>query len=262
MPSSRLGDAATAALREVAHEAGARLLLVRRPGAAQRRDAGARALFRVTCGREGAGVLTRTADAPDVATAAAAQDGWEPYPGRLALVCTHGRKDWCCAVRGRPVAAALAALDPQGTWECTHLGGDRFAATVLDLPGGTMHGRVTPADVPALHAALASGRVLPHLLRGRCADAMVVQAAEVHARLHLGLDGLEDLRPVGARRAPDAVTWDVRFRAGRRAVRVLVRAAESPRAQRLTCAAPSEQHPRDWRLLDVAVAETGQPAQP
>ncbi|GAB7190529.1 hypothetical protein NUM3379_12350 [Kineococcus sp. NUM-3379] len=259
MPSSRLGEAETAALRDVAAATGARLLLVRRPDAVQRRGTGGRTLFRVTCGREGAAVLTRTVDAPGTAAAAAAEDGWAPHPGRLLLVCTHGRKDWCCAVRGRPVAAALAALDPAATWECSHLGGDRFAATVLDLPTGTMHGRLTPADVPALHAALVAGRVLPHLLRGRCADAMVVQAAEVHARLRLGLDGLEDLRPLAARRGGDGATWDVRFRAGRRPVRVLLRAGSSERAQKLTCAAPSEQHPRDWHLLDV---EVGEPAAP
>jgi hypothetical protein len=49
----------------------------------------------------------------------------------IYLVCTHGRHDACCAVRGRPVAAALAAAYPERTWECSHIGGDRFAANVV-----------------------------------------------------------------------------------------------------------------------------------
>ena len=50
----------------------------------------------------------------------------EPEP--MLLVCTHGVHDTCCAVRGRPVAAALARRWPEATWECSHVGGDRFAA--------------------------------------------------------------------------------------------------------------------------------------
>jgi hypothetical protein len=37
---------------------------------------------------------------------------WQPYDGPLYLVCTHGRHDRCCALRGRPVAKALAAFKP------------------------------------------------------------------------------------------------------------------------------------------------------
>ena len=264
VPSSRLGAEATAALRRTAEDAGMRLLLVRRPDAPRRREAQERTVLRVTCTRGAERVLERSAAPADLVAAAAAEDGWRERPGPLLLVCTHGRKDWCCAVRGRPVVAALAALAPQEVWECSHLGGDRFAATVLDLPSGTMHGRVTPADAPALLAAVRSGRVLPRLLRGRCTDAMVVQAAEAHARAVLGRDGLGDLRPLAAHRLDDGATWRVRFRAPRpggaqELVQVLVRAGSAARTQRLTCSAAEEQHPRTWELLDVAVAP-GPPA--
>ncbi|HET6740591.1 MAG TPA: sucrase ferredoxin, partial [Kribbella sp.] len=60
------------------------------------------------------------------------------------LVCTHGRHDACCAVRGRPVAAALASAYPERTWECSHIGGDRFAANVVVLPHGLFYGHVPP----------------------------------------------------------------------------------------------------------------------
>ena len=39
-------------------------------------------------------------------------EGWAVVDEPLFLVCTHGRHDRCCALRGRPVAAALAARHP------------------------------------------------------------------------------------------------------------------------------------------------------
>src|SRR5690606_35152795 len=51
-----------------------------------------------------------------------------------ALVCTHAKHAVCCAVRGRPIAAELATRWPDVVWECSHLGGDRFAGNVVMLP--------------------------------------------------------------------------------------------------------------------------------
>ncbi|MDP9392751.1 MAG: hypothetical protein M3Q27_00150 [Actinomycetota bacterium] len=51
----------------------------------------------------------------------------------------------CCAVSGRPLAAALTAAYGDRVWECTHLGGDRFAGNVAVLPHGYLYGRVSPA---------------------------------------------------------------------------------------------------------------------
>src|SRR5205085_492850 len=52
----------------------------------------------------------------------------------LWLACTHGVHDKCCARRGLPVYAALAALPDETAWQCSHMGGDRFAANVLCFP--------------------------------------------------------------------------------------------------------------------------------
>src|SRR3712207_7435783 len=60
-------------------------------------------------------------------------------------VCAHGGHEACCALRGRPLARALPADDPDDVWECSHLGGDRFAANVLVLPHGFYYGQV-PGD--------------------------------------------------------------------------------------------------------------------
>ena len=62
----------------------------------------------------------------------------------LYLVCTHGRHDACCALRGRPVALELDRVRPGRVWETSHVGGDRFAANLLVLPTGEVYGRVLP----------------------------------------------------------------------------------------------------------------------
>ena len=90
-----------------------------------------------------------------------------PTPTPLYLVCAHSKHDTCCALRGRPVAAALAELRPGRVWECSHLGGDRFAANVLVLPVGLLYGRVLPFAAPEFVAAAEAGEVVGALLRGR-----------------------------------------------------------------------------------------------
>lgn len=252
VPDSRLGPALTDALRAVARRRALKLLLVRRPGAARRpRDTG-RTLFLVDVRRPRPSVLERTCAPEDLLSAADAEDGWSPASGSLHLVCTHGRKDWCCAVRGRPVAAALADLDPDGVWECSHLGGDRFAASVLTLPSGVLHGRVSPQDAPAVLAAARRGKVLPRLLRGRTSDPVVVQAAEARARLAEGLDDLDALVPCGVERDGDGsgpgTTWRTSFdHHGDRLV-VVLREGRAGEA-RLTCGATTPARARSWDLV-------------
>jgi hypothetical protein len=59
------------------------------------------------------------------------------------LICTHGRRDVCCGSLGSTLFSELqraTRLDHAVTrvWRTSHLGGHRFAATVLILPTGTM----------------------------------------------------------------------------------------------------------------------------
>lgn len=110
----------------------------------------------------------------------------EPSERPAYLVCTHARHDRCCAVRGRPVAASLAAAYPEETWECSHLGGDRFAATMILFPHGLYYGRVPAESAPDIAAAYQSGLLVPEHFRGRSAMSLAAQAAEDHARARLG----------------------------------------------------------------------------
>src|SRR5258708_15990258 len=65
----------------------------------------------------------------------------------VLLVCTNGRRDISCAKYGTVVYDALSKLAPGSTWQTTHLGGHRFAATALFLPHGLCYGRLTPDQV-------------------------------------------------------------------------------------------------------------------
>jgi hypothetical protein len=103
-------------------------------------------------------------------------------PGPLVAVCAHGRHDQCCAVRGRGAVAAITEEFPELTWECSHLGGDRFAATMLILPEGLCYGRVDSTDPPNLVRLYLAGRLDNTFLRGRTSLPHAVQAAQYFAR--------------------------------------------------------------------------------
>ena len=119
--------------------------------------------------------------------------GFEPIEGPLFLVCTHGRRDVCCAERGRPLAGALATVVPGATWESSHVGGDRFAGNLVAFPHGLYLGRVRPDEAAEVARSYADGRVSLRHLRGRSCYPMPVQAAEHALRTREGFDGVDDV---------------------------------------------------------------------
>ena len=119
--------------------------------------------------------------------------GFEPVDGPLFLVCTHGRRDVCCAERGRTLAQALASAFPDPTWESSHVGGDRFAGNLIAFPHGLYLGRVGPDEAAEVARAYADGRVSLQHLRGRSCYPMPVQAAEHALRTREGFDRVDDV---------------------------------------------------------------------
>jgi hypothetical protein len=173
-----------------------------------------------------------------------------PSDEPVYLVCTHGKHDACCALRGRPVSLALAELRPAQTWECSHLGGDRFAANLAVLPHGLYYAHVTAATAGRFVRAYEEGRVEVAWLRGRSSYRAPVQAADHHARLALGEDRLGAL-PVLRVQQRDEHTWQVRFGHDRGEVAVTVRAERAKEPARLTCTSPHEETPRVFGLVDL-----------
>ena len=106
----------------------------------------------------------------------------------LALVCTNGKRDRCCALLGRPLAAELAASGVEGVWEVTHLGGHRFSPTMLVLPYGYAYGRVQAHHVKEILQGVREGRVITEGCRGNSAWERPGQAAELAVRAATGED--------------------------------------------------------------------------
>jgi hypothetical protein len=176
----------------------------------------------------------------------------EPSDEPVYLVCAHGRHDACCAMRGRPVAAVLAATHPARTWETTHTGGDRFAANLVLLPHGLVLGRVPATEVAAITERYAAGEVDPHLVRGRAGLAPPAQGAQHHARLALGEHRVAALAPLDVRQdAEEPARWTVRLRApdGVGELEVVVRERWVPSPTPLTCGAGRAASMRTYDLV-------------
>ena len=148
----------------------------------------------------------------------------------LLLVCTHGKRDRCCAVNGRALLASLldtAAPRQRGRiWECSHIGGHRFAPVTLTLPSGAVHGRLRADQASDLLMRLDEDRVLIDHLRGRSGFLAPCQAAAGAVRRETGIDGVDDLdvlRVVDGRAVPasdgivevNTASTEVRHRDGR-----------------------------------------------
>lgn len=245
----RLSRPVAQALQERADADGMRVLLIRRAGRVASADDGRR--WAVV----------------DQATASTTWGRWDserqlvddPLPGpsdtnRTAvdgpsyLVCTHGRHDVCCAVRGRPVAQALAAIRPSDTWECSHVGGDRFAANVVVLPWGLYYGDVEGDEVGQLVALTEQGRLLLSRFRGRTGTPLPAQAAQQHVRREMGIDE-RDALAVDAVDAVDADNWLVRL-AGQPPLTVTRTRVGIPTG--LTCAASGPSSVWRWSVTPVA----------
>jgi hypothetical protein len=204
----------------------------------------------------------RVADARELARLAppARDRQWQEETEPLYLVCTHGRHDPCCALFGRPVAAALSAREPERTWESSHVGGDRFGANVVVLPHGFYLGRVIPGRVDEVVDAIGQRRVPLGLLRGRSCYAMPVQAAQHFVRhgqernSEPVSDGFDDLRPERAEAVGDV---DVRvvLRDRDRRLAVTVRRERSEFPARLTCHAPEPKVFPGFTLVGIEPAD-------
>ena len=239
LTGSGMSDQVKARLRELrAAQAHTRLLLIRRP---DRRRHPNLAIY-VADSREGRERLGRLEVADheelrelDPWTAAARVE--EP----LFLACTHGKHDPCCARYGRPLFEALSEqVGADSAWQCTHVGGDRFAGNLVCLPHGVYYGRVGRDDVPSLVDEYLAGELSLAHYRGRSCWPFAVQAAERRIRAEEGLTGFGDLQLDGAEEVGDRTRVSFRTREGVREVEV---ASELGELTQLTCSAAAAKRP-------------------
>ena len=148
------------------------------------------------------------------------------------------------------MAAALADRWPEATWECSHVGGDRFAANVVVLPDGIYYGNVDPpAALQTVEAHLA-GRLVVEYLRGIARHPPVAQAAVGTAHARWGPFGVDEVVVTGIeQRAADR--WDIDLRIpGQPGKRLTVRTSARPSA-RLTCRAAQATSAVDYAVTEI-----------
>ena len=132
-------------------------------------------------------------DLTEIATwdfAAMAQGQLPPVGIKLVdptmFICTHSGRDACCAVHGRALLSAVhSALPPEdraSVWECSHLGGHRFAPTALTIPSGAVWGRLTLERALEIHGSAFAREITTDSYRGRSAWPQPLQSAEAHVR--------------------------------------------------------------------------------
>jgi hypothetical protein len=239
---SHLGPELGGALTDACASRGGRLTLIRRPGAhPDTHHEGDHTAYLAWCGPE-PWLLAASVEDPatlldvDLEALARGDRGTvlATLPGAGAsepvlLVCTNGRRDVCCAVRGRPVALEADAAHPGRVWEASHTGGHRFAPTGVLLPHGATLARLDSALCAELleqggRDELPSALLGPRHDRGSSRLDAGGQVAEAHVRAQEGITSLTALTTVSV---PDSIdTYAVSHR-DRRSWTVAVVATEA-----------------------------------
>lgn len=232
-----------------------RILLVRRPGRIDRRAPRSWMLAGLDS-QTVTGRWRRDQDLLDAADAMIDKSGsaiQQPQP--MILVCTHGVHDVCCALRGRPVAAAVSSRWPELVWECSHIGGDRFAPNLVVLPDGFYYGNLDPESALATVESHLGGTVLPDRLRGMARFVPPVQAAVIAAHQRYGPLGPSDVtvgatEHIGPHHGHGSETFvDLVIEPLQRMLKVQVLSVRRTDAQ-LTCRAPRETPATEYQIID------------
>lgn len=256
---SRLPAAVAAELESTAAAINARVVLIRRPGGRQSAD---RRCYVVRSDLAVAeelrlGQVTDILDVDLERLLEGVPVGGAPLEAPLHLVCTNGRHDACCAEYGRPLVNALATSVGEGVWECSHIGGDRFAGNLVCFPHGLYYGHVGAANGPRIARLYERGVIDLDFYRGRSCHPFVVQAAEHFLRLDQELDHIDDVSHVG-RRVVDGDGFRVAFETpGPRRFAVDLRVVRDTRERWLTCQAEVPSRPPRYELLAVTDVGTG-----
>jgi hypothetical protein len=191
---------------------GRRVQLIRRGGGSTDVYPGGARRFFLVDGREGReGTLAAsladaewsrallTFETEDLAGPGEAPLPWRATARPLVLVCTHGRRDVCCARLGVPIAQALSEElsedAPDVVWQTSHVGGHRFAANIVLLPHGYHFGRLEAPAARRIVRGYLRGRLIDlDRLRGRSSYGPEVQAAEYWFRQASGQYGVDAIR--------------------------------------------------------------------
>lgn len=91
---------------------------------------------------------------------------------RDILVCTHGSHDQCCSRYGNPfyfhATSTISDLNLENVrmWKSSHIGGHRFAPTVIDFPEGRYYGNLEQESFKSILTRTGDIKCLEKVYRG------------------------------------------------------------------------------------------------
>ena len=185
MGDAALGEELTAKLAPLLEAHGATLLLIRHP-TREGRHITDHHLYLVFADEAVAEV--KHIDSPDelleLDLSGPGRNGAERRERPLLLICTHAKRDRCCAVKGRPLVNELHARHPFGpgndvVWETSHIKGHRFAPTMLLMPWAYSFGRMNVEATDAMLTDASEGLYFVPGNRGRGTLGPAEQVAEL-----------------------------------------------------------------------------------
>ena len=185
MGDAALGEELTAKLAPMLEAHNATLLLIRHP-TREGRHISDHHLYLVFA--DEAVTEVKHVDSPDelleLDLSGPGRNGAERRERPLLLICTHAKRDRCCAVKGRPLVNELHARHPFGpgndvVWETSHIKGHRFAPTMLLMPWAYSFGRMNIEATDAMLADASEGLYFVPGNRGRGTLGPAEQVAEL-----------------------------------------------------------------------------------
>ena len=98
----------------------------------------------------------------------------------VLLICTHSKRDVCCALKGRPLAAAVEPqFGPLHVWEASHTKGHRFAPSMLLMPWNYSFGQLNEEETMQLFQSALDNKLFLPGNRGRGTFDARGQVAEI-----------------------------------------------------------------------------------
>ncbi|HMJ46664.1 MAG TPA: sucrase ferredoxin [Ferruginibacter sp.] len=99
----------------------------------------------------------------------------------LYLVCTNGKKDKCCSKFGLPIYNQMSLI-LDNVWQCTHIGGDRFAPNVIHFPYSHFYGHLKLDTLHEFIQKTSENQIYIRSYRGRGCYNANAQIAEYYLR--------------------------------------------------------------------------------
>ncbi|WP_291313146.1 sucrase ferredoxin [Corynebacterium sp. UBA2622] len=190
------GPELTARLKEFVEETGASLQLIRHPTREGRRVTGHHLYIVFTdIGLTEVQHVSGPEEILGLDLSGPGRNGGTARITPLVLVCTHAKRDRCCAVKGRPLVNEMERRYPfhEGhdvVWETSHMKGHRFAATLMLMPWGYSFGRMNLESTEAMISDAMRGMFFVPGNRGRGIFSPPAQVAEIAVAAHLAREGV------------------------------------------------------------------------